>query len=243
MTDRQLPSSRQKVAPVQGALRKVAPVQGAPFIMPPPGLMSDMAPKSVPLSNIALEPMKINFSHFGGTRSTPSPLTFGHNNEDACGSAVARCLNGEDGEPGEVFQKVGEAEKEAEETVLSCKVPRLVRMAENGNLEGARRILEQGSDPSCQDDCGLTALHCAAKKGLLSMANLLIEMGANPNALTKQGKTPLHYASKHGHAEVVLALLHAGADPKVVSMDDGKDSLQYARSRSHSEVEGILMAC
>ena len=79
-------------------------------------------------------------------------------------------------------------------------------IAQGGQIETARLLIEQGADVNAAQAGGYTPLHQAAAAGAREMALLLLDAGADPRKLCDQGKTPGGYASERGHAEVAALL-------------------------------------
>jgi ankyrin repeat protein len=131
--------------------------------------------------------------------------------------------------------------KDAEpmQPVLSCMVPEVVRCAERGDVAAVSGLLDQGEDPSCPDDFGLTALHGASKKDRQEVVALLLARRADANRRSCKGLTPMHYACKYGRADVVRMLLAGRGDPTAVA-DDGLTPQEYALSKRHSNILEIL---
>jgi ankyrin repeat protein len=107
--------------------------------------------------------------------------------------------------------------------------PALHWAAENGLIELAALLVEQGADPEETDHFGNTALHLALKYP--DLIELLLQNGADVNARNALGNTPLHLAVKDRRA--VEALLAAGAD---VNARNGLDKtpLHYAMRQGTS---------
>jgi ankyrin repeat protein len=107
--------------------------------------------------------------------------------------------------------------------------PALHWAAENGLIEIAALLIEQGVDADETDHFGNTALHLALAYPELTA--LLLENGADVNAKNALGNTPLHLAVKDRRA--VEALLAAGAD---VNARNGLDKtpLDYAMRQGTS---------
>jgi hypothetical protein len=78
--------------------------------------------------------------------------------------------------------------------------------AENGDLEAAKSLMDQGQDVESASDYGATALHKAAAAGKLDMVRLLLERGADITAVHNGECSPLQEATRNGHHEVVAML-------------------------------------
>ena len=85
-------------------------------------------------------------------------------------------------------------------------------MAQKGNLETARLLIEHGAmlDP-VDDDYQSTPLGMAARWGHIEMVKYLLESGADINKAGAKSATPLKWAQKKGHKEIEKLLLDAGA--------------------------------
>ena len=65
----------------------------------------------------------------------------------------------------------------------------------NGNIEGVKLAIANGSDVNAKDEFGSTPLDGAVYDGHREIAELLIANGANANAKDEDGATPLHLAA------------------------------------------------
>ena len=107
--------------------------------------------------------------------------------------------------------------------------PALHWAAENGLIDIAALLIEQGADADETDHFGNTALHLAL--GYPDMITLLLQNGANVNAKNALGNTPLHLAVRDRRA--VEALLAAGAKANARNGLD-KTPLHYAMRQGTS---------
>lgn len=67
----------------------------------------------------------------------------------------------------------------------------LMKVAEQGDVESAESLLDQGVDPNEQNDLGQTALHLAVKGGHVSLAACLLAYGEDHTLPNKNGHIPL----------------------------------------------------
>ena len=107
--------------------------------------------------------------------------------------------------------------------------PPLHWAAENGLIDVAGLLIEQGADPDERDHFGNTALHLALDYP--EMIELLLAGGADVNAANAMGNTPLHLAVRDRRA--VETLLSAGARPDARNGLD-KTPLHYAMRQGTS---------
>ena len=120
--------------------------------------------------------------------------------------------------------------------------PTLCDFAAEGDLDGVRRLLDEGAEPdACASKDGLTPLASAALAGRPEAVNLLLKVGADPNAVSEDGRTALHCAVEGGDLTSVVRLLDAGADPYLKDAD-GDSSLIVAIRESHAAVSLFLEA-
>jgi ankyrin repeat protein len=120
--------------------------------------------------------------------------------------------------------------------------PALHWAAENGLVDIAMLLIEQGADPNKTDHFDNTALHRAL--GYPDLVRFLLESGADVNAKNALGNTPLHLAVED--KRVVETLLAAGAQ---VNARNGLDKtpLHYAMRQGTSPynlsiVETLILA-
>jgi len=82
----------------------------------------------------------------------------------------------------------------------------LVWAANEGHLEAARWLLDNGSDVDPRAPDKWTPLMSAASKGNLSIVQLLIDRGANPQRKYTDGKTAIDKARDNNRADIVAVL-------------------------------------
>lgn len=116
---------------------------------------------------------------------------------------------------------------------------RLLRAAEQGDVDDVQAALQAGAEVDVRDREGTTPLGNAAVEGHLEIARLLLEYGASPNAQNIDGITPLMRAAGMGHVELVKLLIAKGADVSLKNQD-GMSALDLARALGRTEVVHIL---
>ena len=113
--------------------------------------------------------------------------------------------------------------------------------AENGDLESALRLIQEGAPVDQQDAEGLVPLLCAAKKGHTLLVKLLLTSGASPQAkspLTNQ--SALWKAAIFGDLPTVRVLLEHGAGVDTQDIH-GFTPLLVASQEGHTEVVKELL--
>ena len=83
----------------------------------------------------------------------------------------------------------------------------LMLMAEDGDHELLRIMLQAGADPEIQDWQGISALHSAIKSHVDSCVDALLDHPCHLSNITNDGQSPLHTASWTANAHVVGRLL------------------------------------
>lgn len=83
----------------------------------------------------------------------------------------------------------------------------LMLMAEDGDTEMVRILLQAGADPEIQDWKGMTALHSACKSRVDSCVDALLEHPCKLDKLTDEARSPLHTACWAGHTHAVKRLV------------------------------------
>ncbi|XP_073006619.1 serine/threonine-protein kinase 12-like isoform X1 [Typha latifolia] len=95
---------------------------------------------------------------------------------------------------------------------------RLMYLANEGDLDGIRRLLGSGADVNFRDIDGRTALHVAACEGFADVVELLFEKGAKVDPEDRWGSTPLADAIHYKKHEVIKLLEKHGAKIKIAPM-------------------------
>jgi ankyrin repeat protein len=97
----------------------------------------------------------------------------------------------------------------------------MYELAENGDLEMVKFLVEHGADVNCDD--GLP-LMCSAEYGHLDIVKFLIEHGADIyiDKNNDIGISALQMSASHGHLEVVKFLVASGANIHTLNISDIK---------------------
>ncbi|HZV54297.1 MAG TPA: ankyrin repeat domain-containing protein [Rhodocyclaceae bacterium] len=111
---------------------------------------------------------------------------------------------------------------------------------EVGNIDAARRWLDEGLDPNSEADRVGSGLMIAAWEGNVPMMELFLTHGADIHKTNRHNEQALQLAAWRGHVGAVRWLLDHGAS---VSRD-GKawSALHYAVFAGHGEIANLLMA-
>ena len=118
------------------------------------------------------------------------------------------------------------------------------RAIADGNLEDAKRLLEEGADINTRFALagGYTNLSMVAHstkdwpQGLL----FLLENGADPDVRTNKSRTSLMIAISNENTEYVSILLAHGADPNIAALG-GETALSIAEKLENAEIIRLLM--
>lgn len=113
-------------------------------------------------------------------------------------------------------------------------------MSYSGDIEGARRLLQQEGGGVLNEICGdKTALTIAAGFGHTELVSLYLENGADSNLADGYGR-PLVYAVSKGHTAIVALLLQNGASIADSVTSRGSTSLHLACERKDN-IEAITL--
>ncbi|MEI8173572.1 MAG: ankyrin repeat domain-containing protein [Deltaproteobacteria bacterium] len=122
--------------------------------------------------------------------------------------------------------------------LAGCAAP-LYEAAERGDMNGVRKLLDQGADINETSENG-TALRAAAATGRIDIMQYLLDRGADIN-LGAAWWTPLSAASASGQLEAVRLLLDRGADINAKSPAVGYTALWWAAYRGQTKVVQLLL--
>jgi ankyrin repeat protein len=81
-----------------------------------------------------------------------------------------------------------------------------------GHTAVAKRLLNEGIDPSLSDRDGKTSLHLAAARGFSRLLTLLLHYETHVEYPDNDNNTPLHLSCQFGHNECCRLLVYAGAN-------------------------------
>ncbi|KAG2684914.1 hypothetical protein I3760_10G097800 [Carya illinoinensis] len=95
---------------------------------------------------------------------------------------------------------------------------RLMYLANGGDLEGIRELLDSGVDVNFKDIDYRTALHVSACQGFTDLVALLLDRGAEVDPKDRWGSTPLADAIYYKNQDVINLLENRGAKPLMAPM-------------------------
>ncbi|CAG2199579.1 unnamed protein product [Mytilus edulis] len=96
---------------------------------------------------------------------------------------------------------------------------KLIKAAEDGDLEKVKNLVRHGADINYKDTFGsFTALHCAANNGNIEIINYLADKKADMNCRNNRGRTPLHLSVHKGRIEASKALINRGTAINAVNI-------------------------
>ncbi|KAE9461964.1 hypothetical protein C3L33_06127, partial [Rhododendron williamsianum] len=111
----------------------------------------------------------------------------------------------------------GDGDGDGEEREIDPRV-RLMYLANEGDLEGAKELLDSGTDVNYRDIDGRTALHIAACQGSGGVVELLLRNGAEVDPEDRWGSTPLADAIHYKKHDAIKLLEKHGAKPLTAPM-------------------------
>jgi len=113
-----------------------------------------------------------------------------------------------------------------------------LRAVNDGNLQAATALLNQGLEPDTADANDNTALMIASRLGHKAVVALLIERKVNVAKRSPFGDTAVNLAALGGHVEIVRMLLDHGAE---LNPATGWSPLQYAAFENRAEMVKFLI--
>jgi len=116
----------------------------------------------------------------------------------------------------------------------------LMMVAEIGNAQIVRQLLEAGADPNFTDAVDYTALAFAAANDRLETVRVLVEAGADVNGAVTYGNTSLMLACEKGAVDVARFLLDRGADANTTNRDR-ETALMRAAEIGHPSLVRLLV--
>ncbi|KAE8671801.1 hypothetical protein F3Y22_tig00111917pilonHSYRG00057 [Hibiscus syriacus] len=109
---------------------------------------------------------------------------------------------------------------------------RLMYIANEGDLDGIRELLDSGINVNFRDVDDRTALHVAACQGQTDVVSLLIQYGATVDSKDRWRSTPLEDAIYYKNHEVIKLLEKHGAKPLMAPMH-----VKHAREVPEYEID------
>ena len=123
----------------------------------------------------------------------------------------------------------------------------LTKLAEEGDVEGVRRMLDEGTpvDVIANGRFNMTPLQVAAQAGHLEIVRLLLASGADVNHADHDDFSPVTSAARAGKWDVVRVLAEHGGDFQKPD-GHGKSGYDYLRrcrgTRNREAIAAILRA-
>ena len=141
--------------------------------------------------------------------------------------------------PGDVRKLLSNGILDVQEATNDYGVTPLGRVAEVGNINLVKLMLDKGCDIDKTDKYGNSPLHSAARWGHKNMVKLLVDEGAEVNLADATGRTPLHMAAMTGVKNTVQILLISGAQLNKTD-HNGHTPLDVAAGEGHKYVTQFL---
>jgi len=117
----------------------------------------------------------------------------------------------------------------------------LVKLAEKGEIERLRKLLDSGADVNTVAPGDGTALIGAARGGRLDTIEFLLDQNADPNVVCPGDGSPLIVAAETGQVGIVKRLLEAGANIDEIVPGD-ENPLMGASWNGQVEVVRLLIS-
>ena len=118
----------------------------------------------------------------------------------------------------------------------------MYKLAEQGNLEGVRSMINRGVNVNKVDHYGNSALMSAGRWGRESVVLLLLAKGALINAQNNFGYTALMEAARFGQFDMVVLLINNGAGINGYIQNDRLTAIQLCPLAAKS-MKAYLVKC
>ncbi|XWS18559.1 hypothetical protein CRYUN_Cryun32bG0055700 [Craigia yunnanensis] len=112
----------------------------------------------------------------------------------------------------------GESDGKGKEEGEEIDGVRLMYLANEGDLDGIRELLDSGINVNFRDIDDRTALHIATCQGQTDVVSLLLQRGADLESKDRWGSTPLADAIYYKNHDVIKLLEKHGAKPFMAPM-------------------------
>ncbi|XP_060596303.1 ankyrin repeat and SAM domain-containing protein 6-like, partial [Ruditapes philippinarum] len=119
-------------------------------------------------------------------------------------------------------------------------VQQLMTSCEQGDVDTAQAVLDEGLGVDTPDEDENTALMVAAGNGHDQVVRLLLMRGASVDKTNLYGWTPVMQAARHGHANIVSLLLQHPVDINATN-SFGASALMLAARGGHLQVAKLLV--
>lgn len=117
----------------------------------------------------------------------------------------------------------------------------LIKASENGDINQAAALLDQGANIEEGSNMGLTPLTAAVYNQKFDMVKFLVDKGADVNGnFTINKWAPLHFAAYNGNTAIAEFLLNHKADVNALTVVSATP-LHWAISEDHADVVKMLL--
>jgi len=112
----------------------------------------------------------------------------------------------------------------------------LLKRAGEGDLDGVKRLIQEGVDVNRSNDSNVTALYCACREGHTKVARYLLDSGASNN----DGANPVIAAIANNHYQCVKLLLQHKANVNFRNFKGQSLIAVAAQWRNYSVIDLLL---
>jgi ankyrin repeat protein len=112
-----------------------------------------------------------------------------------------------------------------------------------GQTAAVKALISAGANvnAAARNALKVAALHAAVAGGKIDIVKAILEARADPNAQQQAGFRAIHEAGTKANRVLAELLIAHGADPTLPS-DDGKNAIDLARDKGHTEFADWLAA-